>query len=78
MVRDSLNHSLAPNEARSLDFGTKTGVKNIMRKLKLKNIYFKIFSPIFVRRNLHIHIDYVRFVTSRHVTCSDLMSRDLS
>ena len=39
MVRDSLNHSLAPNEARSLDFGTKTGVKNIMRKLKLKNIY---------------------------------------
>ena len=40
MVRDSLNHSLAPNEARSLDFGTKTGVKNIMRKLKLKNIYF--------------------------------------
>ena len=43
MVRDSLNHILAPNEARSLDFGTKTGVKNIMRKLKLKNIYFKFF-----------------------------------
>ena len=45
MVRDSLNHSLAPNEARSLDFGTKTGVKNIMRKLKLKKYLYLNFFP---------------------------------
>ena len=55
MVRDSLNHSLAPNEARSLDFGTKTGVKNIMRKLKLKNIYIQIF-PQYLQDEIYIYI----------------------